>query len=403
MGHDRQRRCRVLGDVTFGRSFADGRSRSAKPVVLNGSRTRAPSRSSSRTSSTDRSVCRCSRLIFRANKLCSMPWPWPQSRNASSGCCHHRLSPRTCPNPISDPGSTRRSAGGFRPITGGLSRRTGQGRSVATLPSSRLPRASKGGSLWLSRNALEITRASSTSIGRERSRSRSGPNRAGSWHGAAPTAGSCACGSRLTTIRTSGRSSSATRIARNGSRIAAPCRGSFATFSMERRRSRSCPEDPHAAGSNPCRAGPIGIGHRQSFAGDGLARLHPSRSRATGIVAAAIPPMTRATPSSCDRRRRLAEQDDGQAHRHDRLGQQDDRGDDRRQSRQRDRDQQVADRLGGDPQDRQPEQARRRRRQVQVAADLADDERAQRHEHGRDRHRTGRPARVRPPQRMISR
>ena len=114
-----------------------------------------------------------------------------------------------------------------------------------------------------------------------------------------------------------------------------------------------------------------------------------------GSSAAAIPPMTRADAQQLGRRRRLAEQDDGQAHRHDRLGQQDDRGDDRRQARQRDRDQQVAGRLGGDPEQRQPEQARaaaasgrgRRRPRPTTKAH-------RRHEDRRDRDRTGRPARV---------
>ena len=103
--------------------------------------------------------------------------------------------------------------------------------------------------------------------------------------------------------------------------------------------------------------------------------------RATGIVAAAIPPMTkrdaeRAAPATASRRAGTM------ARPIDMTGwaQQDDRGDDRRQSRQRDRDQQVAGRLRRDPEHRQPEQARRRRRQVEVAADLADDERARRHE-----------------------
>ena len=106
----------------------------------------------------------------------------------------------------------------------------------------------------------------------------------------------------------------------------------------------------------------IGLRPAVSRSAGGRPRLAPRArrgARASGTVAAAIPPIDERDAEQLARRRRLAEQDHRQAHRHDRLGEQDDRGDDRRQPRQRDRDEQVAGRLRGDPEQRQPEQARR--------------------------------------------
>ena len=63
-----------------------------------------------------------------------------------------------------------------------------------------------------------------------------------------------------------------------------------------------------------------------------------------------------------------------------------------RQPRQRDRDAQVADRLRGDAQQRQPEQALRAGRQVEVAADRADDARGDERDARRSRSPPARPA-----------
>ena len=159
-----------------------------------------------------------------------------------------------------------------------------------------------------------------------------------------------------------------------------------------RRRGRSGPD--RAVGRGPGRAEKPSTADPQLLVGDGRARCHPSRSRPTGKVAAAIPPITRPDAEQLGRRRSLAEQHDGQAHRHHRLDQQDDRGDDRGQPWQRDRDQQVAGRLRGDPERRQPEQAVQRRGQVQLPGPLPDDEGADRHQDRGDGDRSRRTARI---------
>ena len=68
-------------------------------------------------------------------------------------------------------------------------------------------------------------------------------------------------------------------------------------------------------------------------------------ARSSGTVASAIPPITSATPSSCATDGASPSSTIARPTDIDRLDQQDDRGHDRRQPRQRDRDQQVAGRL----------------------------------------------------------
>ena len=119
-----------------------------------------------------------------------------------------------------------------------------------------------------------------------------------------------------------------------------------------------------------------------------------ARSRSNGTVATAIPPITRTTPRSWSTvgaswSRTIAEHD-----RHHGLGEQDDRGQHRRQPRERQRDQQVAERLRRQPEQREPGEARRGRGRVQVADDDAGEGRDERRRDRRDRDRPGRPPQV---------
>ncbi len=125
-----------------------------------------------------------------------------------------------------------------------------------------------------------------------------------------------------------------------------------------------------------------------------VARRQPSRTLASGTVAAAIPPITRTTPSNWVARGRFAEKQHAQTDGDHGLGQQDDRGDDRRQAWQRDRDEQIPGRLRGHAEQDEPDQAAGRWRQVEVADQAAGRKAGNGDHRGRDRHEPGRSIRV---------